>query len=251
MGAKMTSYSCASPELDWNRYYDVEARTRRFLPELDPAEAERCAFAESLLPAGPLGRVLELGSGDGHLASRLARRPGTRVVCLDLVPDRAARSSRLSGAPALSAFASHLPFRSGSFDLITLVEVLEHLPDIATVLRGIRRIGRGGELIVTVPFEQKIPQVICPHCLGNFPIDGHLHSFSEATLRDLLSTHGLPPRRMAIHRPEPPRRWESLLPFRALGSRGRATLKSSLRRAGILDLPPGRYLGAAAPLPSH
>ncbi len=238
----------APPELDWSRYYKVEARARRFLPELDPAESERCAFAESLLPAGPLGRVLELGSGDGHLASRLARRPGARVVCLDLVPARAARSGQLSGAPALSALASKLPFRSGSFDLITLVEVLEHLPDIAQVLREIERIGRGGELIVTVPFEQRIPQVICPHCLGSFPVDGHLHSFSRSSLHDLLAAHGLPPRHMVVHRIEPPRRWEGLPPFRAIGSSGRAALKSALRRAGILDLPPGRYLGASVPL---
>ncbi len=245
-GAPGVSEAAGGP--DWGGYYRVEARRRRFVPEDDPAEAERCAFAESLLPEGALGRVLELGSGDGHLAGCMARRPRSRVVCVDLVAERAARSGARAGGPAVCARAEALPFREGSFDRVTMVEVLEHVEEVGRALQEVGRVGRGGELVVTVPFEQRIARVICPHCHGEFPVDGHLHSFSERSLAALLRHQEMEPVRMAVYRPEPARRWEGLVPFRWIGAGGRAWLKGALRRLGVLDREPGRYLGAVASL---
>lgn len=232
--------------IDWDRYYEVEAQTRRFVPEHDPAEAERTAFALSLLPRGQLGRILEVGSGDGYLASTMA--PRGVVTCVDLVRQRVHRSIDRAGGTGVVARAEELPFASGAFDIVTMVEVLEHLPDLPRALNEIRRVGLGGVLVLTVPFEQKIPRVLCPSCHVEFPVDGHLHSFSAQKLHALLTEHGLQPLRIAVHRPEPVRRWESIPPLRWLGPSARLLLKRALRRAGILDTPPGRYLGAVVSL---
>jgi SAM-dependent methyltransferase len=51
--------------------------------------------------------------------------------------------------------AASLPFEDGSFDLVTALDVIEHLDDDVAALREMRRVLRpGGHLLVTVPAHQ-------------------------------------------------------------------------------------------------
>jgi len=54
--------------------------------------------------------------------------------------------------PDIIASADHLPFRNDAFDLVLLIEVLEHVPEPVKVLEEIRRVLRnGGFLFAAVP----------------------------------------------------------------------------------------------------
>lgn len=229
---------------DWTRYYRHEATTRRFVPEEDPAEEERAAFAGQLLPAGSLGRTLDVGAGDGWLAAMLNRRPATAVTVLDLVPQRAERAARRVGGAGAAARAEQLPFAEGAFDTVVMIEVLEHVSDVAAVLAEVRRVALGGRLLITVPHEQKIPWVTCPCCLKEFPVDGHLHSFSAQSLRAMLEECGLSPREVTVYRRDIDRRWQQIPPFRWLGQRAGRAIKHRLEKWRIVDAPPGRFIGA-------
>jgi SAM-dependent methyltransferase len=90
-------------------------------------------------------RVLDLGSRDGSFVSESC--PGAMIVRLDMeLP-----SSR-DGAAFVQADAARLPFRDRVFDAVIANHSLEHMSELAAVLKEIGRvIGEDGSLYVAVP----------------------------------------------------------------------------------------------------
>ncbi|MFF3176624.1 class I SAM-dependent methyltransferase [Streptomyces sp. NPDC057900] len=96
------------------------------------------------------GTALDIGSGSGELARLLATRAGN-VRGLDADPAIVARARALTGPDAPVAFTvgdalTDIP--SGSYDVITCVAALHHLPfsDALDVFR--RHLAPGGTLVV-------------------------------------------------------------------------------------------------------
>jgi SAM-dependent methyltransferase len=105
------------------------------------------------LAAPPPRAVLDLGAGDGRYLSLFASLfpPGTLVVGCELSLVRARRLAAL-GARVVVGEAEALPFRDGAFDLITLMEVIEHTRRPDRVLDEARRaLGPEGRLALTTP----------------------------------------------------------------------------------------------------
>jgi len=77
----------------------------------------------------------------------------------------------------------HLPLKASSFDIVTLTEVIEHIPDGSEIaaLREISRILRpGGKIFLTTPNNNPLWFWADPACLF-----GHRH-YSVAKLRNIL-----------------------------------------------------------------
>ena len=100
--------------------------------------SERVRGAIALAPA-PVGEAsspaLDLSAGDG-LSSRLLAERGWRVVSTEY-------RTRNPGWVAVN-LDNDLPFRSASFDLVLMLEVIEHLADIPHMLGEIARVMRPG-----------------------------------------------------------------------------------------------------------
>ena len=87
--------------------------------------------------------ILDLGSGAGDFLP-LYKRFG-EVVAQDFAP--------YSSVQVCSNFDSHLPFRSGIFDVVILSNVLEHCFDPISLLEEVYRVLRtNGSIFITVPF---------------------------------------------------------------------------------------------------
>jgi 2-polyprenyl-6-hydroxyphenyl methylase/3-demethylubiquinone-9 3-methyltransferase len=101
--------------------------------------------------AGLAGKtMLDVGCGGGILAESAARR-GTRVVGIDLAakPLGVARLHALeSGVEGLEyreiAVEALAEERPGTFDVVTCMEMLEHVPDPASVVRACATLVRPG-----------------------------------------------------------------------------------------------------------
>jgi ubiquinone/menaquinone biosynthesis C-methylase UbiE len=111
--------------------------------------------------------VLDAGAGVGRFTTRLVRLagpPGT-VVALDLFTSMLETiSSRVGRAPGLALVGGdidHLPFRSGSFDLVFANHVLYHLSDIARGLDELTRVLRpsGTFVATTNADEAQVPLI--------------------------------------------------------------------------------------------
>jgi SAM-dependent methyltransferase len=122
-----------------------------------PWEVARARFFRRLLAdAGQLATpraVLDVGSGDGYLARTLleAMPAGSSVVCFDAnYSDDDLKRFGDPPRPGLG-FVRAPPARA--FDLILLLDVIEHVPDDAAFLREIlaRNLAPGGAVLVSVP----------------------------------------------------------------------------------------------------
>lgn len=151
------------------------------IEEASPRETQRIADTLACLPAH-LGRVLEVGCGDGRLGRVLAAR-ATRYIGLDIPWPFAQRPEGL----VYGSIAS-LPFADRSIDTVVCCEVLEHLDD-ATFQAGLRELRRVARrtLLVTVPHAQHLAAdaVRCPSCAHVFHRYSHVRRFEVADVARL------------------------------------------------------------------
>jgi ubiquinone/menaquinone biosynthesis C-methylase UbiE len=103
-------------------------------------------------------RLLDVGCGNGAYTLELARG-FDEAIGIDVEPDRLEafrRALREPGAPTnvsvVQGSAERLPFPDAFFDLVTAIEVLEHVAALDDALAEIRRVlAPGGAFVVTVP----------------------------------------------------------------------------------------------------
>jgi len=105
---------------------------------------------------GERGLVVDVGCGTGGVLPLLQTRG--QVLALDRAPESLAFCrSRQPGQWLVQADANHLPLPEGSVELLTALDLLEHLDDDAGALAGFARVLRpGGCLLVTVPAYQSL-----------------------------------------------------------------------------------------------
>ncbi len=99
-------------------------------------------------------RVLEIGCGPGGNLPMLARH-GT-LSAMEFDPHARATAAGLGLCPVeAGGLPEPVPFADGSFDLICLLDVLEHVEqDDAALVRVARLLKPGGRLLLTVPAYQ-------------------------------------------------------------------------------------------------
>ncbi|HEX5365128.1 MAG TPA: methyltransferase domain-containing protein [Acidimicrobiales bacterium] len=147
-----------------------------------PWETERASFLRRLIDHHLDGRtprrVLDVGAGDGWFAEELQGETatGSQVVCWDV---NYAGADLRTDLPAGVARTVEEP--GGSFDLVLLLDVLEHVEDDARFLDGsvLPHLAPDGLLVVTVPAYQRLYS-------SHDRALGHHRRYSPARLRALL-----------------------------------------------------------------
>lgn len=186
---------------DWDGFYQQEHVVAQFAPEKDPFCLHRCRAARSVLPKHPIATLLDVGCGDGFFCEWIRKEAGIRrVVGLDTSTTRIALAKeRYRDVEFLNARLPRLPFKDGEFEAVTLIEVLEHLPEPVISLREIARVASRW-VVITVPDRREPATVMCPHCLKLFPLSGHLHYFDPEKLREVVTEAGLTVEQITIYR---------------------------------------------------
>jgi SAM-dependent methyltransferase len=160
--------------------------------ERHPWEVARARFFCDLLArrgvlATPL-RVLDAGAGDGYLAGRLASMlpPGGSVVCFDPeYTDQHLRRLR-GNASAPIAFVRDIP--EGAFDLLLLLDVVEHVADDSAFIAALvgEHLRGAGLVLISVPAWMAL---FTRHDVAL----GHHRRYRPAELRGLVLRAGLEP----------------------------------------------------------
>ena len=129
-------------------------------------------------------RILEVGCGTGHNLSMLKRFG--KVEASELDPSaRALASKRLRGQVKEAKLPDLSMFERDAYDLVALLDVLEHVPDDLGSLRAIlKRLKPGGALLLTVPAN---PWMWSAHDVAHH----HFRRYTRKQLEELFSKAGL------------------------------------------------------------
>ncbi|MCL4416965.1 MAG: class I SAM-dependent methyltransferase [Patescibacteria group bacterium] len=101
----------------------------------------------------PGERVLDIGTGTGHVAQVVEQQTGANFFKLDLAD---LRSPDTKDNRFIIADASKLPFSSGCFDIVSLMDVLHHCPNQEEILSEAMRILKPGGKIIII--EDTLPE---------------------------------------------------------------------------------------------
>jgi len=140
--------------------------------------------------AGP-GRVLDVGCAAGYFLS-VMKDAGWQVTGLE--PSDAIRpqaEERLGKENVRGGLLGQLELPAGAFDLVTMWDVLEHIPDVVGAVREVRRLlAPGGKFLV----ETQDVNSLAARALGkrwqHYKHAEHIYHFNERTLADVLGRAG-------------------------------------------------------------
>lgn len=128
----------------------------------------------------PMSCGLDIGCGDGAFLHALQQAGGTAVGAdlsrrgLALYRDRSGADS----LPVVRATAHDLPFAAESFNYVTMVDVIEHIPDSPDALREISTtLTEGGVCVVTTPEARS----------GQMESEYHVREYTADELSDVLA----------------------------------------------------------------
>lgn len=140
------------------------------------------------------GRLLDVGAGPGFLLA-VAERRGWEAVGIDVNPWAAAHAAAETGVDVRCVELEDAGFAPGSFDAVTLMDVVEHVSDPAAMLEHVAELVRpGGAVAVLTPdaaapvsrmLGRRWPEVTMP---GEHPV-----VFSRRGLAAALARHGFAP----------------------------------------------------------
>jgi SAM-dependent methyltransferase len=129
-------------------------------------------------------RILEIGCGTGHNLPMLGAFGPVDAIEIDAAA-RDIASARL-GKPVGEAPLPDLPgVPEASYDLIAVLDVVEHIEDDVAALAGMaRRLKPGGKILVTVPAHQWMWS-------AHDVVNHHHRRYSKATLARAIADAGL------------------------------------------------------------
>jgi SAM-dependent methyltransferase len=135
-------------------------------------------------------RILNVDCYNGWFERAMVERRCQEVIGIDIADQHlVAAQGQVPGATFVKASALALPFAAGVFDLVTLFDVIEHLPK-GTEWRALSEAGRGlrddGSLIVSVPNRGVLSNVLDPA----WWLIGHRH-YTPGQIVEMLKQEGL------------------------------------------------------------
>ena len=129
-------------------------------------------------------RILEIGCGTGHNLPMLAQFGHVDAIEIDPAA-RDIASARL-GKPVGDAPLPDLPgVPRGSYDLVAVLDVVEHIADDVAALKGMASLLRpGGKILIAVPAHQWMWS-------AHDVVNHHHRRYSRKTLRTAIEAAGL------------------------------------------------------------
>ncbi len=167
--------------------------------QLEPDRPKFEAIAAELEPFRGKGRLLDVGCSIG-LFLDVARERGFDGIGIEFGERALLHARGELGLEVLDVPLDQAGFEPATFDVVTVLSVLEHTNDPRSMLREVARVLKpGGALYVIVPNLESLACRILHEQAATFDGRNHLVYFSLATLSDGLRREGFVPVRVSTH----------------------------------------------------
>jgi 2-polyprenyl-3-methyl-5-hydroxy-6-metoxy-1,4-benzoquinol methylase len=133
--------------------------------------------------------VLDFGCGPGSFLAYLRDKHGfTDVEGIELNKESASIAKAIHGITIATDISE---LRKKSYDVVTLIEVIEHVPDVNEMMGLVGRyLNEGGKLLISTDAINNIPSRYFPSWASHFTGPSHISLFSELALTKLLTRFG-------------------------------------------------------------
>jgi 2-polyprenyl-3-methyl-5-hydroxy-6-metoxy-1,4-benzoquinol methylase len=162
--------------------------------QLHPGKVKYLDYLVGLLRAHgvPGGRVLDVGTGYGFFLEAL-EKAGYEAYGVEASAHAAEQARRRTRAEVVQQGAEEpFPFPGDHFDAVTLLDVIEHLPDYPAALASCRRCLRpGGRLFVITLNAHSLARPLLGKRWAWYQDSTHVHMFTARRLREGLEEAGL------------------------------------------------------------
>jgi len=170
--------------------YQVEQRVQTYLSRRRYFEKRYRKYLSNIKLFKQAERLLDVGCNIG-LFLNVAREEGFSVTGVEVNRACAEYARNAFHLEIFSDYLEQIPFDDHGFDVITLFDVLEHVPDIHAFLASIERVLKpGGLLVVQSPNIRSLMATLTRGKWSWLSPPDHLYHFSPDSLTMLLRSHG-------------------------------------------------------------
>ncbi len=172
------------------KVYQVEQRIKTYLSRRSYFEKRYRDNIAQIKRFKHQGKLLDVGCNIG-LFLNVAREEGFSVIGVELNKGCAQYGINNFKLDIRSDYLENVAFADQSIDVVTLFDVLEHVPDIHGFLTEIRRVlKKDGLIVVQSPNIQSLMAALTKSNWSWLTPPDHLYHFTPATLKLLLKEHG-------------------------------------------------------------
>lgn len=155
----------------------------------DPANQLRIKFTSDYIPSN-VTSIADIGCGNGVFVNYLKEnKPHLDIVAVD----RSLTALKFVKTNKIEAAINDIPLNDISYDCVSCLEVLEHLP-VPIYKQSLKELSRISKkyVIISVPFEEEIEanHNQCPSCKTIFNYDLHMRRYDADIIENLMNEFG-------------------------------------------------------------
>jgi spore maturation protein CgeB len=205
--------------------YQVEQRIQAYLSRQYYFENRYKQYVKNIKTFKQKGRLLDVGCNIG-LFLKVSRQEGFDVLGVELNKDCAEYGRKHYDLDIRSNYLDEVAFPDEYFDVITLFDVLEHVPDMHGFIAEVRRILKAdGMLVLQLPNLNSVMAGITKSNWNWLTPPDHLYHFTPYTINKFLYLKGFSPKRTRSWEPADEFANNVLSSFKAKNLLGRIIFK--------------------------